>query len=120
MVSCETTGMGSGTDPLDLFYGLVQLDELVVKKVLHVPRLKEIDDELDKGRVIIIRYFHAQGGHYCLIIGRTEKYYIVVNDHQKKTVMKRSRKTMRKMIRERRIYPGVHKFCVAWSIEERQ
>jgi hypothetical protein len=117
MVDCEPIG---GTDPADLFHGLSQIGELKVKKIFHVPRLEEIDKELDRGRAIILRYLHAYGGgHYALIIGRTKRYYILVNDSYTKTVKKRSRKTLIKMIREKAVYPGTHMFCVAWSVEPR-
>jgi hypothetical protein len=100
-------------------HGLLSTDELRIKEIYHVPRLKEIDKELSKGRAVILRYFHDQGGHYTLIVGKTKKYYILVNDAWHKTVIKRSRKTMSKMLRGEVVEPGAHRFSVAWSIEAR-
>jgi hypothetical protein len=111
--SCDRSGTwGGGID-----WGLRHTSELAVKKVFHIPTLKELDKEIDKGRALIIRYLDGKGGHYVLCIGRTNKYYTLVNDTLNKTVTRCSRKMMAKVLRKKEVYPGEQKFSVAWSIE---
>ena len=94
-----------------------------IKKTLHMPKLKELDAQLDKNRAIVIAYLHrggkCQSGHFMLCIGRTDKYYDVVNGTIKGKALSRiSRKTMRKRLNVKRIEAGALFYPVAWSIEQ--
>lgn len=115
MVCCNA--VTEGTWCIHVQMGLIELDELDIVGVLHLPRLKDIDRELDKGRAVVLRYFHEQCGHFVLITERTKKYYTVINDSRKKAVSRKSRKRMSKMLKKKVIDPGSLRFSVAWSIE---
>lgn len=113
----ETDRESPGTEPLDFQAGLICTPELEVKAMYHVPNLRDLDRELKMGRAIILRYFHNRGGHYTLIVGKTKHYYTLVNDGGDSTVIRRSRESMKKFLKGHRIYPGEHRFAVAWSVE---
>jgi len=93
-----------------------------VKKVLHMPKLKEIDEHIDSGRALVMAYLHkggrAQNGHFMLCVGRTNKYYEVVNGKVRGKALSRiSRKTMRKRLTTKRVEAGAFFYPVAWSVE---
>lgn len=106
-----------GTDPWILEQTLKRVPELSIQYVLNVPNLRDIDEELKKGRSVLLRYFHSHGGHYTLIVGRTKKFYVVVNDSPKKAISYRSRKKMKKLINNSVVAAGEFCYAVAWSLE---
>jgi hypothetical protein len=93
-----------------------------VKKVLQVPKLKELDEHIDDGRALVMAYLHkggrAQNGHFMLCVGRTKKYYEVVNGKvDGKALSRISRKTMRKRLTTKRVEAGAFFYPVAWAVE---
>jgi len=97
---------------------------LKVKKILHKPKLSEIDKQLNKGRCLIIGYLHPGGraafGHYIVCVGKTKKYYKVVNEKKYGPALRKmSRKTMYKKLKRTRVEPGVHYFSVIWCLEKK-
>lgn len=55
------------------------------------PKLKEIDKMLDLGFALIFRYYGSanHSGHYTLCIGRTKKYYTMVNNYANRKIVSR-------------------------------
>jgi hypothetical protein len=95
---------------------------LKVKKLIHMPKLKQLDEHLDSGRALVMAYLHkggrAQNGHFMLCVGRTKKYYDVVNGKVKGKALSRiSRKTMRKRLTTKRVEAGAFFYPVAWAVE---
>lgn len=93
-----------------------------VKKTIHIPKLKQLDKQLNNGRAIVIVYLYkdgrAQNGHFMLCVGKTEKYYNVVNDKMNGKALSRiSRKTMRKKLTTKRVEAGAFFYPVAWAVE---
>jgi len=80
-------------------------------------KLSEIDKHLDYGGSLLIRYFWKPNcGHYTLCIGRTPKTYILVNDSGEKTVIRRSRKTMTRMLSTVNYSFGAKEYPVVWFL----
>ena len=82
--------------------------------------LSEIDKHLDDDGSLLIRYFWEPGkGHYTFCIGKTPKTYILVNDSRTKTIIKRSRITMNKMLSTINYAFGVEEYPIVWFLKRK-
>ena len=80
-------------------------------------KLSKIDKHLDYGGSLLIRYFWKPGhGHYTFCIGRTSKTYLLVNDSREKTIIRRSRKTMEKMLSTANYAFGAKEYPIVWFL----
>ncbi|MFA5024119.1 MAG: C39 family peptidase [Patescibacteria group bacterium] len=78
----------------------------VVLKILKIkylykakPSIKEIDKHLDDGgSILLVHYYNITRGHYVLCIGKTEKYYTLINDGMNNTITRCHKNTMKKML----------------------
>lgn len=98
------------------------------KKRKICPTLKEIDEHIDSGGIVLLFYCLLNkkiasmlpllpknifiNSHFSLCIGRTKKTYIMINDGTKYTVGYRSRKTISNVIE----YEPNGEKCWAWFI----
>ena len=108
-----------GVPPDKLDQVMREFTNLNVGKRISTVKLKQIDQALDNGNAVILRYFwergNRSGGHYILCVNKSDKTYTVVNDGRKvKTVMKRNRKTMERMLTTKLDGEGP----VAWIISK--
>jgi len=91
-----------GVKPDKLNQVLTDFTPLNIKDRIISPNIDELNKALDEGNSVIIRYLwkkqNKSGGHYILCIGRTDKTYTVVNDNKSKTVSKRTRKVMNRIL----------------------
>lgn len=90
---------GEGVPQHKIRYALCVTPELSVVQEKYAPNLGWIDKQLADDRAVLLCYYHKKGGHCALIVDKTENYYVLVNDSWTKTIMKRHRKTVNKMIK---------------------
>lgn len=90
---------GEGTPTNKIRYALCVTPELAVVHEKYAPSLRWIDKQLANDRAVLLCYYHKRGGHYALIVDKTEHYYVLVNDSWDKTVMKRHRNTVGRMVK---------------------
>lgn len=107
-----------GAGPWSIEKALKAMVIFEVKEIIDTPKLREIDREVDKGRAVVIKYCHGCGGHYMLCIGRTKRYYKMVNSKLEGPALRRmERKTLSKHLKEKHMTSGALFFPMAWSIE---
>ena len=79
--------------------------ERFYSSIIYSPKLKDIDDHIDGGGIVAVSYTWKQGSnrgnHTALIVGRTPKYYKVVNYRRNKTVNRISRKRLCRDLRKK-------------------
>jgi len=57
--------------------------------------VRDIESALDRNQVVVLNFTwwnrnnRKKGGHYCLIVGHTEKYFYVVNDRREGKALQR-------------------------------
>ncbi len=123
----EHRGNGfQGCTPYGIYNALHDLDEIEITEIIHGYKshvLRKLDSHLKKGEIALIRYYWKDGkkvsGHYALCIAGTNKTYTMVNDSQKRTVICRSRETLRKLLHNIDYRVGEIHLPVIWFIEKK-
>lgn len=116
----ENSKGGAGTNREDLNKVLVEDTDLKVDRFVKRPAIKEIDNWIDSGGAVIIEYYWGKvpinrEGHYTLCTERNSKTYTLINDKRNQTVVRRRRKTMRTMLRNKSYYGDT---SYAWFIRK--
>lgn len=109
---------GGGTTDADFEIALEYFK--IKRKKIIAPNIDIIDYHLDLGGAVIISYFNPfkvsdfekNSGHFTLCIGRTRYTYIMVNDKPGKTMTRRTKNTMKKMLSN--VVDGEE--CCVWLI----
>lgn len=104
MCECSPKLGGASMENLDLALQHFQKKGMFKVCFRYVsPSIKMIDEQLAKGRAVLLKYRHGEpkgGGHYTLCVGKTESgRYILVNDKIGRTTTARTRKKMVKKLR---------------------
>jgi len=122
LTQCNPYGRGfRGSHPYDVNHALSCYNSIKIQRVRKDvwTTLSEINEHLDKGGSILMRYFLANNGHYTLCVGRTPKTYRFVNDSWNKTVIDRSQKRVKEMLSTSNNAFGVLEFPVIWFLTRR-
>ena len=94
---CHCTRSPGGTTPRHL--GEVLMQQNIKYSHMPWPTLEIVNKHLDLGDAVLLKYVYGtSNGHYALCIGRTTKYYTVVNMLPGKTISKCHVNTMDKML----------------------
>ena len=114
--------VGRGVWPWDLDDALMIVPGVRVKKRIESPRLAVLDKHIDGGGAAVVLYLFRDKkeieGHYTLCIGRTKKYYIVVNDKEDGgTITRMARKTMYRGLTLVDKIAGANHYGTIWLIE---
>jgi hypothetical protein len=107
-----------GTDN-EVFNGILwSIPGVKVEKISYKADLMEIDEHLDKGGIIAVNHLYKKEeyGHYCLVVARTEKAYVLVNEHTNKIYSRVPRKRLHNLLQLDRFNFGTYNCSVAWFI----
>ena len=107
-----------GTNVLIFHAMLVTFSDIDIVKIGYRCKLYDLDRHIDDGGIIAMSYLTTDCGHYAVIIGRTDKHYLVANAYEDRRVSKMSRKNMRKTLDRDDFCLGTYTTSVQWFIKK--
>jgi hypothetical protein len=120
---CRYNG-GTGICAPDLNRALNKVSGIEIEQFILYPKLSEIDDAIDRGCAVILRYYGYDGhnGHYVVCISRSDKFYTLANDRavlsKGSPLVRRSRKNVRNYLIRTKDRVGMTSYPAAWIIRK--
>ena len=77
---CNYSGHGTGC--IDFHWAADNVAGIKIEDLVVFPNLSDIDNAINNGKAVILRYYADEdhSGHYTLCIGKSKKYYTLVNN----------------------------------------
>ena len=123
ITQCNPYGRGFiGTHPYDVNHALSCYNSIKIQRVSKDTwtKITEINEHLDKGGSILMRYFCKPGqGHYTFCFGRTYKTYRFVNDKKGSTITTRPCSEIKTMLSTPNEAFGMLEFPVVWFLTKK-
>lgn len=116
---CWPWNIGAALDTMAHQYNRINI---VGANYYGTATLKDLDRWIDAGNIVLFCYYWGKNkvGHYALIIGRTDKSYICVNDSNQRVISYNLRSVMKSKLKVKSWHPGAYICSCCWAIGRKQ